>query len=114
LEAAQRASQIPPNPDPDSDPVARSRAPSPGPDRSRTSGDRRFGDGEISPRFGPGWVGGSRGAMASAQAPSSSSAAPSRKEHLEAGKKRVGPLLPVACEKCSLSPPAIANRANMC
>ena len=43
---------------------------------------------------GLGWVGGSRGAMASAQAPSSSSA-PSRKEHLEAGKKRV--CLFVAC-----------------
>ena len=81
-----------PNPDPAPDPVARSRAPSPGLDR--ISGGRRIGDGEISPRFGPGWVGGSRGAMASAQAPSSS-AAPSRKEHLEAGKKRV--CLFVAC-----------------
>ena len=81
-----------PNPDPGPDLVARSRAPSPGLDR--ISGGRRIGDGEISPRFGPGWVGGSRGAMASAQAPSSSSA-PSRKEHLEAGKKRV--CLSVAC-----------------
>lgn len=59
---------------------------------------------------GPGRAGGSRGAMASAQAPSSA-AAPSRKDHLEAGKKRVGPLLPVACEKCSPCVPAIADCA---
>jgi hypothetical protein len=39
--------------------------------------------------------------MASAQE-SSSTVAPSRKDHLEAGKKRVGPLLLVAREKCRL------------
>jgi hypothetical protein len=48
--------------------------------------------------------------MASAQAPSSA-AAPSRKDHLEAGKKRVGPLLHVACEKCSPFVSAVANWA---
>lgn len=54
LEAAQRASQIPQSRRPP-DPVARSRAPSPGLDR--ISGGRRFGDGEISPRLGPGRAG---------------------------------------------------------
>lgn len=54
LEAAQRASQIPRSRRPP-DPVARSRAPSPGLDR--ISGGRRFGDGEISPRLGPGRAG---------------------------------------------------------
>jgi hypothetical protein len=49
------------------------------------------------------------GAMASAHASSSATAASSRKDHLEAGKKRVGSLLPVACGKCSRRPPAIAG-----
>lgn len=56
LEAAQRASQIPRSRSRrPPDPVARSRAPSPGLDR--ISGGRRFGDGEISPRLGPGRAG---------------------------------------------------------
>ena len=93
LEAAQRASQIP-----QSRPRPRSRRqisrPLPGA-RSNQRRPANRGRGDLAEVWaGLGWVGGSRGAMASAQAPSSSSA-PSRKEHLEAGKKRV--CLSVAC-----------------
>ena len=103
LEAARPKSPKPdahPTPSPDLAPPPR------GSIGSAAAGD--LGTGRS--RRSLGWAGGNRGAMASAQAPSYA-AAPSRKDHLEAGKKRVGPLLPVACEKCSPCVPAIADWA---
>ena len=100
-----------PNPDPGPDLVARSRAPSPGLDRiSGGRGDRRFGDGEISPRFGPGWVG-LVGAGEPWRRRRRPPPPPPRRARSISRPGRSGYvcLLPVGCEKCRPWSHAIAN-----